>query len=57
MDRIVNFLPYPANYGFIPSTFMDKKKGGDGDALDILLISEHMVTGTVVDGFLLESYF
>ena len=49
VDRVINFLPYPGNYGFIPSTKMDKKRGGDGDALDILLISESMDTGTIVD--------
>ena len=49
VGRIVNFLPYPGNYGFIPSTKMDKKRGGDGDALDILLISESIDTGTIVD--------
>jgi len=47
--RIVDFLPYPGNYGFIPGTRMDKEKGGDGDALDILLISESLPTGTVVE--------
>ena len=49
VDRVINFLPYPGNYGFIPSTKMDKERGGDGDALDILLISESMDTGTIVD--------
>ena len=28
---------------------MDKESGGDGDALDILLISESLATGTVID--------
>lgn len=49
VDRVINFLPYPGNYGFIPSTKMDKERGGDGDALDILLISESINTGTVLD--------
>ncbi|MDA9570396.1 inorganic diphosphatase [Gammaproteobacteria bacterium] len=47
--RVINFLPYPGNYGFIPSTRMDKERGGDGDALDILLISESINTGIVLD--------
>ncbi|MBR9922675.1 MAG: inorganic diphosphatase [Bacteroidetes bacterium] len=46
--RIVNFLPYPGNYGFIPSTLMDAAAGGDGDPVDVLLISEALPTGTVV---------
>jgi inorganic pyrophosphatase len=48
-DRIINFLPYIGNYGFIPSTFSDPKKGGDGDALDILVLSESVETGTVME--------
>ena len=27
--RIIDFLPYPGNYGFIPSTYMDPERGGD----------------------------
>jgi inorganic pyrophosphatase len=48
-DRIINFLPYIGNYGFIPATFSDPKKGGDGDALDILVLSESVGTGTVLE--------
>lgn len=48
-DRIIDFLPYPGNYGFIPSTLMSKKYRGDGDALDILLISETLETGAILD--------
>ncbi|MBL4716622.1 MAG: inorganic pyrophosphatase [Flavobacteriales bacterium] len=48
-DRIIDFLPYPGNYGFIPSTLMDESTGGDGDALDILVISESFTTGTIVE--------
>lgn len=46
--RKVNFLPYPVNYGFIPSTRMEKERGGDGDPLDVLLLAEHVPTGSVV---------
>jgi len=38
-ERVIDFLPYPGNYGFIPSTMMDENRGGDGDALDILVIA------------------
>lgn len=48
VDRIINFIPYPANYGFIPSTISHKKTGGDGDALDILVLSESLETGTTI---------
>jgi inorganic pyrophosphatase len=48
-DRIINFLPYPANYGFIPSTLMDKEHGGDGDPLDVIVIAESIPTATVIE--------
>lgn len=47
--RVIDFLPYPGNYGFIPGTFMDPARGGDGDALDILVIGESQATGTVLE--------
>ena len=47
-DRVIDFLPYPGNYGFIPGTLMDKERGGDGDALDILVIGESVTTGTAM---------
>ena len=46
--RVIDFLPYPGNYGFIPSTYMNPAEGGDGDALDILIIGESVATGKVV---------
>jgi len=48
-DRVINFLPYLGNYGFIPSTYSNPKKGGDGDALDILVLSESLDTGTIIE--------
>ncbi|MBP6811524.1 MAG: inorganic diphosphatase [Saprospiraceae bacterium] len=48
-ERRVDFMSYPLNYGFIPSTRMDKDRGGDGDPLDVLLLAEHIPTGTVVE--------
>jgi inorganic pyrophosphatase len=47
-QRSVNFLPYPGNYGFIPSTLMDTLRGGDGDALDVLVIGKRMETAQIV---------
>lgn len=47
-DRVIDFLPYPGNYGFIPSTHAPESQGGDGDPLDVLLLSVALPTGTVV---------
>ena len=49
VDRVINFLPYPGNYGFIPSTLSKSETGGDGDALDVLVLSETVATGTVLE--------
>jgi len=49
VDRIKPYLPYPANYGFVPSTFSDPAVGGDGDPIDVLLIAESLPTGTVIE--------
>lgn len=46
--RRIDFLPYPVNYGFVPSTRMDKPRGGDGDPLDVLVLAESLSTGTVI---------
>lgn len=48
-ERVIDFLPYPGNYGFIPSTKVNATSGGDGDALDILVISEALPTGSLVE--------
>jgi inorganic pyrophosphatase len=48
-DRVVNYLPYLGNYGYFPSTYSDPEKGGDGDAIDVLLISESVPTGSVIE--------
>lgn len=47
-DRVIGFLSYPGNYGFIAGTLSDKSKGGDGDAVDVLVIGEAFNTGEVV---------
>ena len=48
-ERVIEFLSYPANYGFITSTYSNPAKGGDGDALDVFVISEAMETGKVIE--------
>jgi len=48
-DRVIDFLPYPGNYGFVPGTLMDKARGGDEDALDMLVLSESLPTGTLIE--------
>lgn len=47
-DRIIPYLPYFANYGYIPSTLSDASKGGDGDPVDIFVICESLKQGTLI---------
>lgn len=48
-DRVIQFLPYVGNYGYIPSTYSNPLTGGDGDALDVLVLSESVPIGSVVE--------
>jgi inorganic pyrophosphatase len=47
--RLIRFLPYPANYGFIPGTRMNKEEGGDGDAVDVFVLCGSVPSGTVME--------
>jgi len=49
VPRRVRFLPYPANYGFVPGTRMHKDQGGDGDAVDVLVLCTALPSGTVLE--------
>ncbi|HRH39139.1 MAG TPA: inorganic diphosphatase [Flavobacteriales bacterium] len=49
VPRRIKFLPYPANYGFIPGTLMRKEEGGDGDAVDVFVICGSVPPGTVLE--------
>jgi inorganic pyrophosphatase len=54
--RQIRFLPYPVNYGFIPSTFSDPETGGDGDPVDVLLLSKRQPTGSIVTAIPLGTF-
>jgi inorganic pyrophosphatase len=44
-DRVVNFLPYPANFGFIPST----ETNAQAKPLEIIVITGSVEAGTVME--------
>ncbi len=48
IPRVVNYLGYPGNYGFIPRTLLSKEQGGDGDPLDIIVLGPPKERGEVV---------
>ena len=39
-ERIINFLAYPGNYGFVPQTL-----SGDGDPIDLIDLDESLPRG------------
>ncbi len=47
--RVIDFLGYPLNYGFIPGTKMNKERGGDGDPLDALILCESLPTASILE--------
>lgn len=49
VPRLIRFLPYPANYGYIEHTLMDEARGGDGDALDVFVLCAALPTGTILE--------
>ena len=46
--RVIKYLPYPANYGMIPSTWLPEHEGGDNDPLDVFLLGQAVERGSVV---------
>ena len=46
--RTIKYLPYVANYGFIPQTLESKSNGGDGDPIDVILLGEKIDRGEVI---------
>jgi inorganic pyrophosphatase len=46
--RVVAFLPYPGNYGFVPRTLLPREAGGDGDPLDVLVLGPAVPRGSVM---------
>jgi inorganic pyrophosphatase len=46
--RVVQYLPYPANYGMVPGTLLAREDGGDGDPLDVVLLGPARERGELV---------
>ncbi len=47
--RVIDYLPYPANYGFIPQTLLPEGSGGDGDPLDVFILGPLLARGKIVN--------
>lgn len=46
--RVVQYLPYPGNYGMIPQTILPRELGGDGDPLDVIVLGPALGRGAVI---------
>jgi inorganic pyrophosphatase len=46
--RVVKYIGYPGNYGMIPQTMLPKELGGDGNALDAIVLGPPLKRGSVV---------
>lgn len=46
--RRIGFLSYPGNYGFIPQTLSNKELGGDGDPVDVIVLSPRVNRGKIL---------
>ena len=46
--RVVKYLGYPGNYGMIPRTLLPESSGGDGDPLDVIVLSPAVDRGSVI---------
>lgn len=46
--RVVDYLPYPANYGFVPQTLLSGESGGDGDPIDVFVLGSSIAREEIV---------
>jgi inorganic pyrophosphatase len=47
-SRVIDYLAYPANYGFVPQTLLPKANGGDGDPVDVFVLGPAITRGAIV---------
>ena len=45
--RVIPYLPYPANYGMVPQTWLPEHLGGDNDPLDLFVLGPKLERGSV----------
>lgn len=51
--RVINYLPYPANYGMVPQTLLPIEDGGDDDPIDIFLLGPARERGSIAEGIII----
>jgi inorganic pyrophosphatase len=53
--RRTHYLPWPANGGMVPRTFLDPELGGDGEPLDVLVLGPPVERGRVIQAKVIGS--
>ncbi|MCB1615541.1 MAG: inorganic diphosphatase [Pseudomonadales bacterium] len=48
VPRVVKYLGYPGNYGFVPRSLLPHELGGDGDPLDVIVLGPAVPRGSVI---------
>ncbi|RDC64536.1 inorganic diphosphatase [Adhaeribacter pallidiroseus] len=48
-EQAIRYLPYPGNFGFIPSTRTPGEQAGDEQPIDIFVLAESQPSGTVLE--------
>ena len=51
--RVLKYIGYLGNYGFVPRTLLSKESGGDDDPLDIILLGPPLNRGEVISAKLI----
>lgn len=46
--RVIDYLAYPANYGFVPQTLLPETTGGDGDPVDVFVLGPSIAREQIV---------
>jgi inorganic pyrophosphatase len=47
-SRLIDYLAYPANYGFVPQTLLPETSGGDGDPVDVFVLGPSIAREQIV---------
>lgn len=45
--RVIDYLPYPSSYGFVPQTLVSETTGGDGDPVDVFVLGSGIARETI----------
>lgn len=46
--RVIDYLSYPSNYGFVPQTLLSKASNGDGDPVDVFVLGKSIAREEIV---------